>query len=326
MKQIISLEYLRAFAIACIIIDHYIGGTFGRYLGETFICVFFGISATLFGLKWKSDNQPKYNFLPFLYPRILRLSVGFYPFLTTSILVLLYLSIPVTPKKIVLNFMLLPWFGKIPWLGHLWFLTMIIMCYGLYVLISKFNLFLNRSHVLILIFLSLLLQYITQQIGLPGYVFLILMYCGILFVNANVFIDKIKTFKLTLLIPIYILINSLAIYLYSIGLFSFSPTISKWVGTTCGFSNLILFIRYFDDTKIPWAVSFLSVLSYELYLVHNPLIMLKSNLLSLTNSKYISFIIYIIISFICAWLLKHISSFFYKNIKKIESAIVSSLH
>ena len=318
MNQIASLEYLRVFAIICIVIDHYAGGTIGRYLGETFFCVFFVISSILFGLKWKIKNQPKYKLFSFLYPRIIRLSVAFYPFLAISILALIYFSEPITIPKIAMNLMYLSWFSKLPWLGHLWFLTMLIVCYVMFIVLSKIHTYLTFKVWILIIFFCLLLQCTIQQAGLPGYMFLILMYCGVVFVNADIFVEYIKSLKISHIIPFYIVVNILAIFLYTNGLFSYSPIISKWVGTICGFSNIILFINLLDGVKVFTAVSYLSAISYEVYLVHNPLIMIKANLLNLIPSQILSFIIYILISLICAWLLKQISNFLYVSFKKKE--------
>lgn len=222
MNQIASLEYLRVFAIICIVIDHYVGGTIGRYLGETFFCVFFGISSILFGLKWKENNQPNYKFSSFLYPRIIRLSVTFYPFLAISILAIFYFSEPISILKIAMNFMYLSWVSKLPWLGHLWFLTMLMMCYVMFIVLSKIYTYLNFRVWILIIFFCLLLQCTVQLAGLPGYMFLILMYCGLVFANADLFMENIKSLKIRHVIPFYFAINILAIFLYTNVFFSYS--------------------------------------------------------------------------------------------------------
>ena len=322
MKQITSLDYLRAFAITCIIIDHYIGGPLGRYLGETFICVFFGISSILFGMKWHNNNEPRYDFLQFMYPRLLRLSVAYYPFLIMTISLFIYLSIPVSKSKILMNLLFLPWFGKISGLGHLWFLTMILICYVVFILLSKFHTYITLKYSLIIVSLCLILQCGIQRIGLPGYVFFISLYCGLLFINAEKFLSFAKNLQPIKIIPIYFVINIIGLYFYYLGLFDYSHTLSKWVGTVCGFSNIILFINLFNDAKVHIIISLISALSYELYLVHMPLTMLKGYSINYTNSYYVSFILYILLSLLCALLLKKISdfliSFFKKQIKIIS--------
>lgn len=35
-------------------------------------------------------------------------------------------------KDLILNFLMLGWIGKLPGLGHLWFVTMIVACYVLF--------------------------------------------------------------------------------------------------------------------------------------------------------------------------------------------------
>jgi peptidoglycan/LPS O-acetylase OafA/YrhL len=313
MEKINSFEYLRVIAIMCIVIDHYIGGPIGRYLGETFICVFFCLSALLFGLKWEKAGRPKYSYYSFLYPRILRILVAYYPFLIVSLILLQLLYIPFSLTDTLMNFALLSWFSKLPYLGHLWFLTMIVMCYVMFVLLSKVHIYINYIRLALLLCFSLFLQVIVQEQGLPGYVFLMLFYSGLLFLKADKFLDIIKEIKLGQFLLAYLIINTFALMCFYNGVFEYSPVLSKWLGTICGFSNVILFIKIFDNAKQNNLIKAFSIISFEIYLVHNPLCALKPFLIDYFNSPSFAFVVFCVITIVCAIILNKISKFIINN-------------
>lgn len=101
----------------------------GRYLGYMFVDVFFLLSAFLLGLKYGSQPVG----LPFLKRRYLRLSVIYYPFLLIAVMTLFCLGYHVELKSILLhltytNYLVNNHLFGISF-GHLWYLSMQMVCY-----------------------------------------------------------------------------------------------------------------------------------------------------------------------------------------------------
>ena len=107
--KLANFDCLRIIAILGIVLDHYFGGPIGRFLGETFNCVFFGLSALLLGMKWEQKGRPKYKFFQFLFPRYIRLSVSLYPFLIIAFVFFYVFDIPFSLKDLLMSFAFLSW-------------------------------------------------------------------------------------------------------------------------------------------------------------------------------------------------------------------------
>lgn len=101
---------------------------FGRYLGMTFNFLFLAFSALLLGLSWEKNKFPPYK-LSYVWKRVAKLSRSYYPYLVV-LFAFLYLSEDYFNwKNIISHSLYLPWFDKINGFGHLWFMTMIVICY-----------------------------------------------------------------------------------------------------------------------------------------------------------------------------------------------------
>ena len=61
-----------------------------------------------------------------------------YPYLCIVIIIFLIFSIPINMISFVSNFLCIGWFSKLQYNGHLWFVTMIIICYVSIVFVSRF--------------------------------------------------------------------------------------------------------------------------------------------------------------------------------------------
>lgn len=139
MKRLISFDYIRALSIIGIVLCHCCYGIsgmsfFGKFLGSTFNVVFLTLSAFLLGLSWERKSYERYN-IQFLFHRIGKLAYTYYPFLLIMFAFLAFTGYHATIKDWIMHFLFLPWFDKLPGFGHLWFITMIVICYfGVYVI------------------------------------------------------------------------------------------------------------------------------------------------------------------------------------------------
>lgn len=132
-----AFDWMRSVSIMLIVLSHFLmfggGGDsmiwLGHYLGDVFSIVFICISALLYGLKWATNGNKPFHVTSFLTKRFVKIAASLYPYLLTLICLYACFSIPIPIRKFVSNFLLLCWFDKIPTNGHLWFVTMIWICY-----------------------------------------------------------------------------------------------------------------------------------------------------------------------------------------------------
>lgn len=96
--------------------------------------------------------------------------------------------------KIITHVLYLPWFDKIIGFGHLWFMTMIAICYAGCYLVSQYNID-NISQRLNLLNMigGILLDYVITYYGLPsGYIFPYLIGYLLIFSHAEKIIGGVR--------------------------------------------------------------------------------------------------------------------------------------
>lgn len=109
----------------------------GQQLGGTFNAVFLLLSAMLYGLR--KDEGRGESVFRFLGRRILRLGIPLWTFLIVFFATLfIFTDIRPAPAAILAEFAFLGWPIKIAGIGHLWFMTLILMCYTALPVFSRF--------------------------------------------------------------------------------------------------------------------------------------------------------------------------------------------
>lgn len=140
MNETKEFDGIRGIAILSIVACHICYGInalspLGQYLGGTFNIVFFILSGLLIGLSIrtrKSQGGGELSRSIFLKRRLMRLIPDLWLFLISFLMAAVFFDITCTPKQIVMNYLMLGWFAKLPYCGHLWFVTMILFCYILF--------------------------------------------------------------------------------------------------------------------------------------------------------------------------------------------------
>lgn len=143
MKRNSAIDFTRSVAILLIVSCHFLlfGGVdglrpFGRYIAGIGNFLFFFFSAYLFGKRYENNGVLSFNARTFLPKRWVRLFSSLWPMLIIILGIYFYFGVDLSIPKVIMNFIGLCWFAKIPSLGHLWFVTMIIFCYIMYVSIT----------------------------------------------------------------------------------------------------------------------------------------------------------------------------------------------
>lgn len=142
MNRIASFDIIRVVAFTGILVCHSCvqfpeANWFGFFCACTFNFLFLMMSALLMGLSWNKSGRVSYG-INFLVKRIKRLSFSYYPYLVL-LFAFLYLadSLPQS-HKIIAHVVYLPWFAKLSGFYHLWYVTLIVICYIGCMLFSKY--------------------------------------------------------------------------------------------------------------------------------------------------------------------------------------------
>ena len=142
--KIPAFDYLRVLAVTGIVLCHFCFNWtetmgFGRFCASTFNALFIGMSGLLLGIGWQNRGRGVLG-IRFLHHRFSKLMATYYPFLVLMFLFLwLVAAYPVRCKDIVMHVLFLPWFDKLPGFGHLWFMTMIAICYVSAAIVSRYS-------------------------------------------------------------------------------------------------------------------------------------------------------------------------------------------
>lgn len=289
----------------------------GRYLGQTFNFIFLCLSAILLGISFEKKNYSPYK-KEFLIHRLKRLSATYYPFLIMMFVFLTVTNQTYHVKDIIMHILYLPWFDKLPGFGHLWFLTMIVFCYfGIYYY-SKYqnypprfvNIFqFNSFKFIMLSIILIIIAAIINKFNLPGQFILYFGYYIFIFSNANNILTQIQKIKYTHIIISTLLINALIISCYyCLNLYDYE-NISYLTGIICASSIFTLLAKIFYHKSENKYISFISKISFEIYLVHHVLAFGKYSIYNLLHVNFIvGFLIVTFISIILGYLLHYISN------------------
>ena len=315
MNRDSTFDVARSVAIVIIVNCHFFlfrgcdgMGQIGGYLGGVGNFIFFAISAVLFGLRYEQKGASAFEAKPFMKKRLVRLFASLWPFLIAILTIYSFIGVEYNVVKAVMNFVGLGWFGKLPNIGHLWFVTMIIFCYTMYVCVAKTQIInrLNRGGYLwiILLLISILLHVAVDYIGQPGYLFMVLFYSLWFFGNASRFMAFVERMKVSWLWMLFIACNSVALATCYHGDYPFAISIQRFACYLSGLSWLMVLLRYGKYVKPYGWLMFLSGTSYEIYLVHHAMCCGALSVIHATDYRIVNYIILWVCSCSMGWLLK----------------------
>ena len=293
----------------CIVVSHYLEyslggariGELGRYLGGCGVIVFFLLSALLYGHKWIRNGRVHFDAGRYMKGRVIKLGSSLWPFLILILPLFFIYDIQFLWRDVVLNFAFLGYLGRLPGNPHLWFLTVIMICYLEFAFLSRVRI--DQTVGVFLIALCLGAYVIVQNYGLPGHIFLTMAMCGWLFLNADKFISYVKRISAFWLWGMFLIINILSIYLFVNGLFDNYRLLSFPLYRICGITWLLLMLKVLPRAAGN-AVVTVSDMSFEVYLVHQ---MFCSSpfftVMMISGNRIVQFVCLIVISLVFAQVL-----------------------
>lgn len=308
MQKIKEFDGIRGVAIIAIVTCHICYGIdsmspLGQYLGGTFNIVFFALSSILIGINIQATQYSVHDNLcksSFFKKRLKRLVPDLWIFLTIYLLIAFFFNINCTVPQIIANYLMLGWFAKMPYCGHLWFVTMILFCY------IFFTISLNiKNKLLLLINLSITCiigQIIFSLIHFPAYMFLILFISGIFMLYSSDILDLISKLKTWTTFIVTSSINIIYYFLISHNFLIIGNLDYYYMAVISGVCMIILLYKLFQQTKVSKFLSWVSLFSYQIYLVHHPLC--NTNWMStIIGNQFLAIISIYLMSFFCASML-----------------------
>lgn len=270
-ERLEAIDGVRAVAILAIVVCHVCYGfseksILGQYLGGTFNYVFLLISAYLFGLKHAA--KPEVWGGQFLRRRMVRLCWSLYPFLGAVVVASWAFGIPLSPIQVAQNFLFLGWCAKLPGNGHLWFITMVMLTYVEYAVLTAIR---RKSLQVALLLLLLPVSLGVSLAGLPGYCFLMMAGCGLVFVFAPLvrsLLDQLGWWQVILL---YAVGNAMTIPALVGGYTVIGAPSYYYMTLMTGVASFLLLHKLFGKLSLGRMGAFTSAISFELYLVHHPI-------------------------------------------------------
>lgn len=312
MNKIISIDYIRALSVIGILLCHCCYGiqgieNLGRFLGNTFNVVFLTISAFLIGLSFENKGNKQYD-KKFLIHRVGKLAYSYYPFILLMFAFLIYTGYNVSIKNVASHFLFLAWFDKLSGFGHLWYITLIVMCYFAIYFVSKLpsrmlNYIKSGGFLLILAIVS---QIALERIGQPNYIFIYILLYVYIFLNARKILEIIDKLPLkpTIIIGSAIVILVMLLFWYD----ATNIYTSKWCGLASAITVFAITKKIFNKADKNLIVNFISTISFEIYLTHHVFCFGKHSIYHIIPNPILGTIVIFIISFILAKLLKTISN------------------
>ena len=279
-NRICALDYARVVTILMIMLCHYLlfsdlDSGAGRYLGGVGTIIFFLISAFIYGLKYFANHneglwggEQSFNIKRFAPGRVVKIGSSVWPFLALLTTLFLLFKVQFSWFDTILNFFFMGYLGKLPGNGHLWFITVLMVCYLEVILLLKVNKT-SRSFPYILLVFSVIAVIVGESLGIPSNAFIILGLYGFIFLKSKWFYEKAKAMRWWMA-AIIALLNIGCLIWELRGLFEYSRTIHFLLCGFCGLTLLALMLRYLPEKRNAF-VSFLSGISFELYLVHHTL-------------------------------------------------------
>ena len=208
-------------------------------------------------------------------------------------------------RSIVLNYLLLGWFSKLPLIGHLWFVTMIVACYLMFAVLRIKR---TSIHTIILIITVCLIgQIALDYMKLPSHFFLTLMVCGIAFIKAHKIVQFLQDIKISRVLPVAIIWKILYYSAITHEMIHIHQLLYFYIACISGALSIVVLFWLFNKFNIGKVLAFISAYSYQIYIVHHPFSRKITLFDDYTNCVPLSIFFIYLLSFALAYILKIIA-------------------
>ena len=280
--------------------------------------MFLSLSAFLFGTKWRNESYKGFNIEGFCKKRFLRIFIPLWIVLLVAIPLELYMGHEVSPQMIAFNFWGLGWARPLIWQGHLWYITITLIVYFVFLLISRirldqiplaFFLFALVALSTMIVIFSDVFQTVSKTI-IPVTIF----YSVMLFSKG----DKVQEYCIVhkwLLAFFTIVVLSSSLVFYLCDWHNTHKGIATLSSALAGVFLFLLLFTWIAGKRKSRSIEWLSNCSYEIYLIHPSLLIITSMLIGKGEIQLIvnlllilfsGYFIHIVSEKIYSWIKSHL--------------------
>lgn len=243
--------------------------------------MFFVISALLFGTRWVKDNYVEFQPVGFLKKRCSRIFIPLWISLLLVIPIEYVVAHKFVPSTILMNVIGLNWARPFGTAGHLWYITMLMILYVCFVGISRLRLDRIKWYWWLSAFAALVVSYFMLQSKLTTYSKagppLFTFFSVLMFARGKDVLEIAKKYRhLILVVTIAMVVVSR--YVYQLGWHYSHKALAIGSFICAGFVTFLTLNSYLNVTKQNKAISWIAGISYEIYLVHLPLMAISSEI------------------------------------------------
>lgn len=264
--------------------------------------VFFALSAYLFGMKWCQNEYDVFDFRGFLKKRCLRIYIPLWLTLPLIIAVEYLIKHFVDIKTLLFNIVGLGWAKPFGVAGHLWYITLMMFLYFAFVLFSRIRLDKFRLIYWLLGYVVLLAAYVLGESHFVTFssvapittVFL----ASLLFFKSGELMEYCRRWaKTVLFVTIFALL--LSWWMYVQGWYDTHKAIATFSSFSAGFGLFVCLLTLVKPSHNSRFVTHFADISYEVYLVHVPLLHLLK-MIGFENYWGVVIISWLALTYVCA--------------------------
>lgn len=284
--RIVAFDVLRCIAICGIVAVHvcysFHDETFqhaGQQLGGTFNAVFLLLSAILLGRSKRLAGAPPRKFLS---RRVLRIGTPLWVFLALFFAATAtWTDVRIPMMKAAAEFAFLGWPIKLPGLGHLWFVTLILLCYGLVVFLERVpRLFDTAWKQAMSGMAAVITSLLFERHGIPAvqappYIFAF----GVAWKHSREVLAVAegclsRAGATTITTLAFVALQTIGTIAFQAGLWNITQTGAYILGLIAGMAWILAAVVLLKRVHLPAGTakifSLVATVSFEIYLIHNP--------------------------------------------------------
>lgn len=308
-----TLNIIRVIAMTGIVVDHYLQASgvpilanTGLQMGGVFLMVFFALSAYLFGMKWVKGDYEGFEALNFMKKRCLRIYIPLWLALPMVVAVEYLVLHSIDLKTILFNIVGLGWAKPFGIGGHLWYITLMMFLYVVFVAFSRLRLDKYRLRYWLVGYVALLAVYVLGESHFATFssvapvitVFL----TSLLFFKSGELMEYCRRWvKTVLFVTIFALL--LSWWMYVQGWHYTHKAIATFSSFSAGFCLFVCLLTLVKSSHNGRVVTHFANISYEVYLVHLPLLPFASyalKMVGLENSWGVVIIPWLLLTYMFA--------------------------
>ena len=308
-----TLNIIRVIAMTGIVADHYFQASgvpilvsTGLQMGGVFLMVFFALSAYLFGMKWVKRDYEGFETMNFMKKRCLRIYIPLWLTLPMVVAVEYLILHSIDLKTILFNIVGLGWAKPFGIGGHLWYITLMMFLYLIFVVFSRIRLDKYRLTYWLIGYVMLLAVYVLGESHFATFssvapvitVFL----ASLLFFKSGELMGHFRRWAKTVFF-VTICALLLSWWMYVQGWHDTHKAIATFSSFSAGFCLFVCLLVIVKSSHNSRVVTHLADISYEVYLVHLPLLPFASyalKMIVLEGNMCFTIIPWLALTYVCA--------------------------